>query len=283
MILTFYFICALLFCAINPRYGVLSIFLFAILLSNAQQLQFVESVRSFSTPFSILSLTSFNVIDKQGVRILIYVLLLSVLVRKLLKKEELREMWLLRLIVFMSIFQLISIVLNLSTISSFSKSISAMSFLSMSVVFLFAVLNVDYSAKDIKVLLTGLLLFVATNAAFQVYQYFYFANGDNDMTLGLLMSTTPTSILAFIVALFYLNGINSRMVTLELVLVLIISLVQILSAYVKGILAFAAVIIIGLRKNIFHKNGIILIISIFVCLTIFNIYVSDSDASVISR
>jgi hypothetical protein len=179
----------------------------------------------------------------------------------------------------MFILQLISLLINLSGISSISKSLSAMSFLLMSTIFLFAVLNIDFTLRDIKIFLTGLLLFVIVNAAFQIYQFLYFADGDNDMTLGLLMSTTPSSILAFVVALFYLNGVNSRKITLELVLVVVISLIQILSAYVKGMLSFAAVVIVGLRRSILQRYGITLIVLVIVGLGILSPYLLDSDTS----
>jgi hypothetical protein len=267
MILTIIFFCTIIICFIKPKYGVYSIFVFAILLSNALQLSFVMYNRGFSTPFSYIGLSGLEIIDKQGVRVLIVILFIVTLLKKVYEKERIHEIRLLLIVFVILLFSFISILLNDISLRS---GFSSISLFIISLLFLAAVSNIQFTTKDIQIFLSSMLLFVSINSAFEIYQYLFFARGDVDMTVGLLMSTTPTSTFAFVVSFFFIAklcvGKHDKSVTLSI----FISITQLVASYLKGIAAFVIIILTSFRKLLF-SGGKLFIASLFALIIMFSI------------
>jgi hypothetical protein len=267
MILGFAFICTLFLCIVKPKCGLYGLFIFALLLSNALQLTFVETNRSFSTPFSIIKLANVDIIDKQGTRLLVLILFLSSILRKVFAKKRINEMWLIKIILMILLISVSSMLLNNITVRD---GFSSISLLIISLVFLSAVSNLQFNCRDIQSFLYCLLVFVLINAIFQIYQFFNYAFGDVDMTLGLLTSTTPTSTLAFVVVFFFIGKISVGRFDQTVFLSIILSLVQLVSSFLKGILSFALIILISFWRLLF-KGGKVSIGAVFALILMFSV------------
>jgi hypothetical protein len=256
MILGFAFLCTLILCIVKPKYGVYSIFVFSILLSNALQWTFIKTVRGFSTPFSFIGLSGLEVVDKQGGRILIVILLISTVFRKIYNNQQINGLWIIKAVFSIIVISIISMYFNDIKLRD---GLSSISLLIVSMLFLAAVMDIQFSSNDIKLFLKYALLFVILNAIFQIYQFFNFANGDVDMTVGLLMDTTPTSLFAFVVSFFFMSKIISGAFNKEVLTAIILSTIQLVSSYLKAIIVYFIVIMISFRQFFFRGWKFILI------------------------
>jgi len=261
------FVVVLVLCIAKPKYGIFGIFLFAIVLSNALQQGFVQTNRVFSAPLSLVPLSGIDLIDRQGTRLLTLVLFVSTLTRGFFRKQVLKEKWLVMAIASITFLSTLSMVVN---DISFKNGLSSISLFAISLLFLFSVLNVKFEHREITMFLRALLLFVSLNAVVQIYQFFTFADGDIDMTPGLLMSTTPTSTIAFVTILFFVGKSTIGKIDKTVWVSVAVAIAQLGSSYLKGIVAFAMVIVIGFRK-VFSQGGRALVASLIVLTVLFGI------------
>jgi hypothetical protein len=246
MLLIVIFIVASLLCVIKPQYGVAMIFIFWVFYSNAYQSNLFLYDKQVSTPFSIIGYSGFKLIDQQGLRFLILVLFLSVLFRGI--QNELKELWLLKIIGVIVFISLISIPIN---DINWADGLSSLSILIINLLFLFSVLNIEFSEKYINNLLLISFYFLIFNSFLQIYQFLFFADGDVDLTFGLLSSTIPTPTISYIVSFLFLGKLLNAKLDKYILGAIFISVVQLVSSYLKGLIGFVLILLLAFKRFLF--------------------------------
>src|ERR1035437_1815650 len=247
MLLALIFFLTILVCLVKPKYGVAMIFIFWVFYSNAYQSNLFLVDKFGSTPFSIIGYSGFGLIDRQGLRFLIGVLFLSVLLRGI--TNELKELWLLRIIGMMVIISVISIPVNNI---NWAEGLSSLSILLMNLLFLFSVLNIEFSEKYINNLLLISFYFLIFNSFLQIYQFLFFADGDVDLTFGLLSSTIPTPTISYIVSFLFLGKLLNAKLDKYILGAIFISVVQLVSSYLKGLIGFVLILLLAFKRFLFR-------------------------------
>jgi hypothetical protein len=246
MLLVIIFFLAILLCLVKPKYGVAMIFIFWVFYSNAYQTNLFVFDKYLDTPYSIIGYSGFTFIDKQGLRFLIGLLFLSVLLRGI--TTELKELWLLRIIGVIVFISVISIPVNKI---NWAEGLSSLSIFLMNLLFLFSVLNIEFSEKYITNLLLISFSFLIFNSFLQIYQFFFFANGDVDLTMGLLSSTLQTPIISYIISFLFLGKLLNAKLDKYILGAIFIAVVQLISSYLRGLIGFALILLLAFKRFLF--------------------------------
>src|ERR1035437_1474680 len=246
MLLVIILFLAILLCLVKPKYGVAMIFIFWVFYSNAYQTNLFVFDKYLDTPYSIIGYSGFTFIDKQGLRFLIGLLFLSVLLRGI--TTELKELWLLRIIGVIVFISVISIPVNKI---NWAEGLSSLSIFLMNLLFLFSVLNIEFSEKYITNLLLISFSFLIFNSFLQIYQFFFFANGDVDLTMGLLSSTLQTPIISYIISFLFLGKLLNAKLDKYILGAIFIAVVQLISSYLRGLIGFALILLLAFKRFLF--------------------------------
>jgi hypothetical protein len=246
MLLIAIFISACLLCIIRPKIGVAMIFIFWLFYSNAYQANLFSFDKYVDTPFSIIGYSGFTFIDQQGLRFLIGLLFLSVLLRGI--TNGLKELWLLKIIGVITFLSVISIPVNGI---NWTDGLSSLSILLINLLFLFSVLNIEFTERYITNLLLISFSFLIFNSFLQIYQFLFFAQGDVDLTMGLLSGTVQTPTISYIVSFFFLGNLLQAKLDKYVVGAFFIIVVQLISSYLKGLIGFVLILLLAFRKFLF--------------------------------
>ena len=269
MFIAIIFFLAIIVCLVKPKYGVAMIFIFWLFFSNAYQSNLFVYDKLGSSPYSIIGISGLRLIDSEGIRILIIVLFLSVLFRGI--QNKLKELWLLKIIGVIVFISVISIPINDINLAD---GLSSLSIFLMSFLFLFSVLNIEFSEKYITNLLLISFYFLIFNSFLQIYQFFFFANGDVDMTMGLFSSTLQGPIVAYIVSFFFLGRLLIAKFDKYILGAVFIAIVQLISSYLKGLIGFVLILLLAFKRFLFSGYKIAILSAVtFVIIVGISFYI----------